>query len=90
MKRRSAKSSGRDQSAEPIIDSQSDPSLPAGTPSHGELPHEEIALLAYSYWESRQGEEGSAEEDWLRAERELQSKRVQVKTAGSAAGFAGA
>ncbi|HUI53702.1 MAG TPA: DUF2934 domain-containing protein [Bryobacteraceae bacterium] len=33
--------------------------------------HEDIALLAHSYWEARGCEGGSAEEDWLRAEREL-------------------
>ena len=33
--------------------------------------HEEIALLAYSYWEARGCQGGSSEEDWLRAEREL-------------------
>lgn len=32
---------------------------------------EEIAQLAYLYWESRGGEDGSSEEDWLRAEQEL-------------------
>ena len=31
----------------------------------------EIARLAYSYWEARGGTNGSAEEDWDRAEREL-------------------
>jgi len=36
---------------------------------------EETAKLAYLYWEQRgcNGGCGSAEEDWLRAERELQS-----------------
>jgi hypothetical protein len=33
--------------------------------------HEEIAMLAYSYWTERGGDGGSAEEDWLRAESEL-------------------
>jgi hypothetical protein len=33
--------------------------------------HHEIAQLAYSYWENRGYEHGFAEEDWLRAEREL-------------------
>jgi hypothetical protein len=33
--------------------------------------HDEIACLAYSYWQARQGKEGSAFEDWLRAEQEL-------------------
>lgn len=29
---------------------------------------DEIACLAYSYWELRGGQDGSPEEDWLRAE----------------------
>jgi hypothetical protein len=33
--------------------------------------HSEIAALAYSYWEARGGQGGSAAEDWLGAEREL-------------------
>jgi hypothetical protein len=33
--------------------------------------HEEIARLAYSYWEQSGRQSGSAHEDWLRAEREL-------------------
>jgi hypothetical protein len=32
---------------------------------------EEIARLAYAYWEARGGHPGSAEDDWLRAERQL-------------------
>ena len=32
---------------------------------------DEIASLAYSYWEARGYAGGSSEEDWLRAEREL-------------------
>jgi hypothetical protein len=37
---------------------------------------EEIARLAFSYWESRGRQGGSAEEDWLRAEKELRSRRA--------------
>ncbi len=33
--------------------------------------HEEIARLAYSYWDARGRKGGSAREDWLRAEQEL-------------------
>jgi hypothetical protein len=33
--------------------------------------HDQIARLAYSYWEARGGRGGSSEEDWARAEREL-------------------
>jgi hypothetical protein len=34
---------------------------------------DEIAQLAYSYWESRGYQGGSSEEDWLRAEYELRN-----------------
>ena len=46
-----------------------------GTVARGnlEIEPEEIARLAYSYWEERSSEEGSAEEDWLRAERQLRA-----------------
>lgn len=33
--------------------------------------HQQIAALAYSYWEARGRQGGSQLEDWLRAEREL-------------------
>ncbi|MGD0796357.1 MAG: DUF2934 domain-containing protein [Acidobacteriaceae bacterium] len=33
--------------------------------------HEEIAQLARRYWEERGWQDGQAEQDWLRAEREL-------------------
>jgi hypothetical protein len=35
--------------------------------------HREIARLAYSYWEARGRQGGSAVEDWFRAESELQA-----------------
>jgi hypothetical protein len=40
--------------------------------------YDEIAALAYSYWESRGFQDGSPEEDWLRAEAEL---RVRASAA---------
>jgi hypothetical protein len=40
--------------------------------------HEEIAALAYSYWEGRGHPTGSGEEDWLRAERELLNRRALI------------
>jgi hypothetical protein len=42
------------------------PVTPASRPSH-----DEIARLAYSYWQARGYQHGSAEADWLRAEAEL-------------------
>jgi hypothetical protein len=40
---------------------------------------EEIAKLAYQYWEARGCTGGSPEEDWLRAEQELKARRSAVK-----------
>jgi hypothetical protein len=37
------------------------------------VPQEAVALLAYSYAEARGFVGGSPEEDWLRAEQELQA-----------------
>jgi hypothetical protein len=37
--------------------------------------HQEIARLAYSYWEARGRQHGSALEDWLRAEREIPKRK---------------
>jgi hypothetical protein len=36
----------------------------------------EIARLAYSYWEARGCTNGSAEEDWVRAEQEMKALRL--------------
>jgi hypothetical protein len=47
------------------------PPKPAATAAVREPSQDEIARLAYSYWEARGFTGGSSEEDWLRAEREL-------------------
>ena len=47
------------------------PSEPAATASVCAPSPDEIARLAYSYWEARGYTGGSSEEDWLRSEREL-------------------
>ena len=49
---------------------------PAGKQGTAEpaIAHEEIAQLAYFYWEARGCPFGSPEEDWLRAEQDLQRK----------------
>jgi len=41
--------------------------------------HEDIAALAYSYWEGRGSQGGSPEDDWFRAEQELRARRPQPK-----------
>ena len=43
-------------------------------PQDPHFSHEEIARLAYSYWEARQSPHPSAEDDWFRAERELRAR----------------
>jgi len=57
---------------EPGIDSaeamQADDEMSA--PTDGQ-----IAELAYSFWEARGGQGGSAWEDWFRAEQELKRKK---------------
>ena len=46
--------------------------------------HEVISRLAFSYWEARGFQGGSAEEDWLRAEGEIQLSGVRSRTNGVA------
>jgi len=48
------------------IDPVAETAAPAAVPEP-----EQIARLAYSYWQDRGCPEGSPEEDWLRAEAEL-------------------
>src|SRR5215831_968826 len=38
--------------------------------------YQQVAALAYSYWEARGYQGGSPEQDWFRAEQELLSKRA--------------
>ena len=47
------------------------PASSAGHPR--EFTHEDIARLAYSYWEQRGYASGLPEADWFRAERELRA-----------------
>jgi hypothetical protein len=46
----------------------------ANGPVSRSIAQQEIAALAYSYWEARGFRGGSPEEDWLRAEQELRSR----------------
>lgn len=47
--------------------------------------HDEIAMLAYQYYEERGGEHGAHEEDWYRAEQELRRRRGPEDNQGSEA-----
>lgn len=41
------------------------------------LLHNEIARLAHAFWEERGCGDGSAEQDWLEAERQLQETQLR-------------
>jgi hypothetical protein len=41
---------------------------------------EEIARLAYSYYEARGGQDGSSEDDWFRAEQEVRRRRENTSS----------
>jgi hypothetical protein len=76
----------------PILESshslEADP--PADTAPGYETPGtvldtDEIAKLAYSYWESRGYAGGSAQEDWFRAEDELRQRAAEAMTKSATA-----
>lgn len=52
----------------------------AETVALGSAPErEQIAQLAYSYWQARGCPEGSPEEDWLRADAELRKRAAGTR-----------
>lgn len=67
---------------EPAGMQYSEPAENGASANHRELvpaipEREEIERLAYSYWQGRGGQGGSAEEDWLRAEGEVRARRTR-------------
>ncbi len=56
--------------APPVLKQETPPAETSADKSRSD----EVAALAYSYWESRGCEGGSPEEDWYRAEAELAQK----------------
>ena len=58
---------------------------PSSNPGRGTteeaIERQAIARLAYSYWVARGYNGGSAEEDWLRAEREVRTGRAATARA---------
>ena len=61
-------SSGLAQAAAPALEQET-------TAQAGRSENQEIARLAYSYWEERGCPIGSPEQDWLRAEYELHARQ---------------
>ena len=63
------------QSAKPLAENvPAVESAPQAQSQPRAVTREQIAVLAYSYWEARGYQGGSQEEDWLRAERELRGE----------------
>jgi len=75
MAKTAAAASQREHKAETTAEAgHSAAATPVGADRHTPG-HESIALLAYSYWLERNGNEGSAEEDWFRAEKDLRERK---------------
>ena len=51
-----------------------------GMTAAAEPAHDEIARLAYAYWEAGGRRDGSSLEDWLRAERDLRERAAGAET----------
>jgi hypothetical protein len=63
------------QSAKPLTESvPAVDSALAGPIQPRAVTQDQIAALAYSYWETRGYQGGSSEDDWFRAERELRGE----------------
>ena len=69
--KRASNTSEVQPSVEPVAEILSPSALvaPSYVPSY-----QEVAKLAYSYWEARGYQGGSPEQDWLRAEQELSAQ----------------
>lgn len=63
-RRRTARPKGPESAALPVLSEQ-------GVPVPDTTIEDQIAKLAYSLWQARGGNGGSAEEDWYRAEQEI-------------------
>jgi hypothetical protein len=69
------------QAAKMAIETEStieSPEEPAPADSAVRLSQHEIANLAYEFWVDRGCPHGSADEDWLRAERELRKRQLRT------------
>lgn len=66
--RKHRNSAAAEKSESAMASSSSLAASPNGNPTF-----DEVAQLAYSYWEARGFQGGCPEEDWLRAEHELRS-----------------
>jgi hypothetical protein len=68
-----AKSSTTRKHRNPAVTARSESAATPSAAAPASIPFDEIAQLAYSYWEARGYQGGSPEQDWLRAEHELRA-----------------
>lgn len=85
LRRKSAPRTRTNRSAEPVqtpvtntIDEVAEVAEIASADTFSAPTYQEIAQLAYSFWEGRGHQGGSAEEDWRRAEAQLRSRAAAV------------
>ena len=58
----------------PVTEVETPALAPVVAATYCEPTYNEVAALAYSYWEARGCQGGSPEEDWLLAEQQLRTK----------------
>jgi hypothetical protein len=69
--------SSRDPMKQSSVDSTAHAEEPTKTPGDQFSPTpSDVAALAHEFWRRREGSPGSPEEDWLRAEQQIQHQRV--------------
>jgi hypothetical protein len=73
MGRRASRSKPRGSTAKAIAAPVTPGAATGRARAKAEIEPFDIARLAYSYWEARGSQGGSADEDWLRAEQQLRA-----------------
>ena len=58
-----------------FVETAPDDPAPVFEPTDGSASFEDVARVAYALWEARGCPDGSPEEDWFRAEKQLQQGR---------------
>jgi hypothetical protein len=74
--RRVSKATRRGSTAIAKVDPPASGGVGSMASGNVEIEPEETACLAYLYWETRGCQEGSPEEDWLRAEQQLRGRQL--------------
>jgi Protein of unknown function (DUF2934) len=76
MRPRRTATPARSQRSVSAAETETSVPVPNISPSYVEPSRDEIARLAYLYWLERGCQNGSAEEDWFRAEQQLRQQSL--------------